>query len=136
MGTHSPSNKEKLNGVLETHNLFRLKNFSYLVRDCLFDSLQVLLHFTYTSVQLRKGTIEYFRKCLEKQDAQAIISYQHELHEQSLIEMYNVNNQELYLEKMTKSTSIDLPLESRGLWRGIFCIHWLSNLLKIPIRVW
>jgi Na+-transporting NADH:ubiquinone oxidoreductase subunit NqrC len=88
----------------------------------LFDSLQVLLHFTYTSVQLRKGTIEYFRKCLEKQDAQAIISYQHELHEQSLIEMHNVSNQELYLEKMTKSTSIDLPLESRGLW-GTFFVY-------------
>jgi len=50
--------------------------------------------------------------------------------------MHNISNHEFYLDKMSRSTSTDIPLESRGLWGDIFCTHWLSNWLKIPISVW
>ena len=128
--------KDKLTCVLAKHNLTCVNNFLYLARDCLFDTLEILLHYRYTSIELRTGIIEYFRKCLEKQDEEAIWSYEHELHEESLKEMHNISNRELYLDKMSKSASTHIPLESRGLWGDIFCIHWLSNWLKIPIRVW
>ena len=128
--------KDKLTLVLEKHKLLRVNNFLYSIGDCLFDSLELLLCFRYTSVELRKGTVQYFRKCLENQDEEAISSYENELHEQSLKEMHNISSRELYLDKMTRSASQDIPLESRGLWGDIFYIHWLSNWLKIPIRVW
>ena len=39
--------------VLEAHGLFRLDNFASIVADCLFDSLHILLHFSYTSTKLQ-----------------------------------------------------------------------------------
>lgn len=130
------SEEDKLQLVLQKHHLCRVDNFSYLIGDCLFHSLELLLHFRYTSVELRRGTIEYFRRCLEKQDGEAILSYEHELHEVSLQEMHNISNREIYLDKMARYTSNNIPLGSRGLWGDIFCIHWLSSWLKIPIRSW
>ena len=97
---------------------------------------QVLFNSRYTSIELRKGTIEYFRGCLEKQDPEAITSYKHELHKESLIEMHNIHDPEVYLQKMSISASSNLPIETRGLWGDIFCIHWVSNWLIVPIRVW
>ena len=64
------------------------------------------------------------------------MSYQNELHEESLIEMHNIANRDFYFAKISRSASIDIPLESQGLWADIFCIHWLSNWLKFPIRIW
>lgn len=122
--------------VLQKNHLFCVENFSYLIGDCLFDNLELLLDFRYTSIELRKGTIEYFRDCLGKQDSEAILSYEHELHEASLKEMHNISNREIYLDKMARSASNNIPLASRGLWGDILCIHWLSNWLKIPVRVW
>ena len=37
-----------IDNILEMHGLFRLKDFAYAVGDCLFNTLQVLLHFRYT----------------------------------------------------------------------------------------
>ena len=50
--------------------------------------------------------------------------------------MHNISKCEIYLEKMARYASNNIPLGSRGLWGDIFCIHWLSNWLKIPIRFW
>ena len=136
MELHILYSKGPLDIVLERNCLFRLKKISYLVGDCLFDSLQVLFNSRYTSIELRKGTIEYFRSCPEKQDPEAITSYKHELHKESLIEMHNIHDPEVYLQKMSISASSNLPIETRGLWGDIFCIHWVSNWLKVPIRVW
>ena len=80
----------------------------------MFDSLQVLFNSRYTSIELRKGTIEYFRGCLEKQDPKAITSYKHELHKESLIEMHNIHDPKVYLQKMSISASSSLPIETRG----------------------
>jgi len=107
------SKKHNLQLVLQKHHLFGVDNFSYLIGDYLFDSLELLLDFRYTSVELRKGTIEYFIDCLEKQDSEAILSYEHELHEASLKEMHNISNREIYLDKMARSASNNIPLASR-----------------------
>ena len=87
------------------------------------------------SIELREGTIEYFKSCLEKQDPEAIASYENELNTCSLMEMHGVNDREVYLHRMSKSTSIDIASCDRGLLGGIFCIHWISNWLKISIRL-
>ena len=90
----------------------------------------------YTSIELREGVIQHFEVCLPKKDREALVSYQHELNKYSLMEMHNVNDPKIYLQRMSKSASTTLPLEQRGLWGDIFCIHWLSKWLNIRIRVW
>ena len=71
--------KNDIDAILEQHHLFCLNNFAYAIGDCLFDTIQVLLHFRYTSIELREGTIQYFKNCLRKHDVEAILSYRHEL---------------------------------------------------------
>jgi len=77
--------------VLKRNGLFRLDAFLYMVRDCLFDSFEVLLHFRYTSNQLRNGLIEHFRLFLNNNDVEAIESYEYE---------YGINDIGTYPHKM------------------------------------
>jgi len=37
---------------------------------------------------------------------------------------------------MSKSTSSTIAPKQRGLWGDSFSVHWLSNGIKIPIRLW
>jgi hypothetical protein len=90
--------KHDINDILEKYDLFCLNNFAYTPGDCLFDSLQVLLHNRYTSMELREGTIQHFKTCLQKNDTEALVSYKHELNANSLMEMHNVNDPEIYLQ--------------------------------------
>ena len=55
-----------IDNVLQLHGLFRLENFAYAVGDCLFNALQVLLDFRYTTTEIRESIIEHFKACLEK----------------------------------------------------------------------
>ncbi len=55
-----------IDNLLEMHGLFRLQNIAYVVGDLLFNALKVLLHFRYTTIEIREGIIEHFRACLEK----------------------------------------------------------------------
>ena len=73
---------------------------------------------------------------MQKQDKEAITSYQIELNSFSLMEMHSVNDPEVYLDKIYRPASIDITPEHRGLWGDIFCIHWASIWIKIPIRIW
>ena len=102
--------KDVINDILEKYNLYRLDNFAYTRGDFLFDVLHVLLHNRYTSIELREGVIQHFKYCLEKNDQEALASYQHELNTYSLMEMHNVNDPEVYLQQMSISTSNILPL--------------------------
>ena len=108
----------------------------------MFDAFQVLLHFRYTSLEIRQNTIEYFRFCLEKatierikskESKEAIRSYNNELHPCSLWEMHKLTDKEVYLHKMSKFASIAIVPCDRGLWGDIFCVHWISNWLKSPV---
>ena len=76
MKTKIPNSIINIDSILENHGLFHLQNFAHLIGDCIFNALQVLLNFRYTSIEIREGTIEYFRACLQKQDKEAIMSYQ------------------------------------------------------------
>ena len=116
--------------------MYFLDNFAYNPGDCLFDAFQVLLHYKYTSIELRECIIEHFKTCLQRNDNDALVSYEHELNAQSLVEMHNVTDPEIYLQRMKMSAPFLIPPEHRGLWGDIFCIKWLSKWLKISIRVW
>jgi hypothetical protein len=57
--------------VLQINGLFRLDAFSYIPGDCLFDAFHVLLHFRYSSIELRNGLIDHFLTCLHNGDLEA-----------------------------------------------------------------
>jgi hypothetical protein len=60
--------------VLHRNGIFRL-----VAGDCLFDTFQVLLHFRYSSTELRNGLINYFLTCFKNGDVEALQSYEYEL---------------------------------------------------------
>jgi hypothetical protein len=51
---------DNIDQVFHTNGLFRFDSFSYTVGDFLFDAFQVLLHFRYSSTDLRSGLIYCF----------------------------------------------------------------------------
>ena len=55
---------DNIDQVLHDNGPFRLNALSYTVGDCLFDAFQVLLHFRYSSIDLRNGLIDHFLACL------------------------------------------------------------------------
>lgn len=127
---------ENIDIVLKRNGLFRLNAFSYTVGDCLFDSFEMLLHFRYTSNELRNGLIDHFRFCLKNNDVEAIQSYQYELAPDFLYELHGVNDIGTYLHKMRYSASTNIKESDRGLWGDTFCIRWLAKWLDISIAVW
>ena len=82
---------------LATQGLCRLQKFKYNVGDCLFDSIEYLLHFTKTSKELRNGTIDYFTMCLAKADPEALHTYNHELHPLLIKDLHSVDDHNTYL---------------------------------------
>lgn len=77
--TSLPTLELGIDDFLEYNSLFCLHDLAYVARDCLFDSLKILLHFMYTSLELWKGTIEYLRSCLQAHDTKALTFYQNNL---------------------------------------------------------
>jgi len=95
--------------------LFCLRNFAYVVGNCLVNALQVSFHFRYTSTEIREGIIEHFRTCLQKQDKKEIASYQLDLSICSLVEMHKISDLDEYLNQMTRLTSINITPHDRVL---------------------
>ena len=63
---------DNIDVVLHSNGLFRFDAFLYTVGDFLFDTFQVLLHFRYSSTELRNGLIDYFLTCFKNGDAKAL----------------------------------------------------------------
>jgi hypothetical protein len=70
---------DNIDQVLHKNGIFRLDAFSYTVGDFLFNAFQVLLHFHYSSIDLRNGLIDYFLGYLENGKVEALESYQYKL---------------------------------------------------------
>ena len=98
----------RIDDVLEREGLFRLHGFSFTSGDFLFDTLQVLLHFLYTSIELWNGLIDHFLKWLGKNNTEALKSYQYELAPGFLYQFHGISNIETYLCKMWLSASMAL----------------------------
>jgi len=96
----------------------------------------MLLHFRYTSNELRNGLIDHFLFCLKNNDIEAIQSYQYELAPDFLYELHGVNDIGTYLHKMRYSASTNIKESDRGLWGDTFCIRWLAKWIDISIAVW
>ena len=56
---------QQIDSRLAQSNLFRLQHFHYNVGDYLFNALAILMHFRYTSTEIREATINHFLVCLE-----------------------------------------------------------------------
>ena len=56
-----------IDNVLENYGLFRPQNFAYVMGDCLFNALEVLLHFKYTSIEIREGIIDHLERVYKKE---------------------------------------------------------------------
>jgi hypothetical protein len=122
--------------ALHSNGLFRFDAFSYTAGDCLFDTFQVLLHFGYSSTELRNGLIDYFLACFKNGDAEALNSYEYELESDFLRQLHGIHDVATYFSKMWLSASAALPAHERGLWGDTFCIRWLSNWLNISVGIW
>jgi hypothetical protein len=122
--------------VLQINGLFRLDAFSYIPGDCLFDAFHVLLHFRYSSIELRNGLIDHFLTCLQNGDLEASTSYQYELASDFLYQLHGVHDVHTYLSRMRLSASPNVNINERGLWGDTFCIRWLAKWLNIPVAIW
>lgn len=123
------------NTILRNHTLFSWNNFPYNVGYFISNSMWTLLYFRYRWTKLQEGIIKHFWNCLHEGNTEVVLSYECELSINTLIHMHGVHSPYVYLERMAKSTLHTIFRGELGLWGYIFCIHWLSNWLKIPIRL-
>ena len=108
--------------VLMNHSLFRLQQFAYTPGDCLFNAFEVLLHFRYSSIELRNGIIDHFLNCLQQNDTEQKESYQYELDPIMLYQLHGIHDVDTYLRRMHFSSSNSNFQYERGLWGDTFCI--------------
>ena len=101
--------------VLMNHSLFRLQQFAYTPGDCLFNAFEVLLHFRYSSIELRNGIIDHFLNCLQQNDTKAKESYQYELDPIMLYQLHRIHDVDTYFRKMRFSASNSNFESERGL---------------------
>jgi len=113
-----------------------LDAFSYTVGDCLFDAFQVLLHFCYSSTDLRNGLIDYFLGCLKNGDIEALDSYGSKLASDFLWQLHGIHDVTTYFSKMWFFASAIIPTHESGIWGDTFCIWWMSKWLNISIGIW
>jgi hypothetical protein len=128
--------RENIDRVLHNNGIFRLDAFSYIVGVCLFNAFQVLLHFRYSSTELRNGLIDHFLACLENGNVEALESYQFELAFDFLCQLHGIHYVNTYFSNMWLFASATLPAHERGLWGDTFCIWWLAKWLNISIGIW
>jgi hypothetical protein len=127
---------DNIDVVFHSNALFRLDAFSYTVGNFLFDTFQVLLHFHYSSTELRNGLIDYFLTFFKNGNVKALQSYEYELEYDFLQQLHGIQDVTSYFSKMWFSASPILPPHERGLWEDTFCIWWLSNWLNISVGIW
>ena len=127
---------EQIDQNLYAHHLFRLQQFHYRVGDCLFDSFAILLHFRYTSLEIRQGIVMHFRRCLACHDPSAIASMQTELSTDFLRDLHHVDDSQTYLRLMSIYASDTSIPPAIGLWGDVFCIKWFSKWLDVSVSVW
>ena len=112
--TLKKSEWEQIDWCLSQSQLFRLQHFHYNVGDCLFDALVVLLHFQYTSIEIREHTVNHFLVCLECGDLAALESLQTDLATDYLQDLHSISSVDDYLDRMSKTAS--QPNERKPLW--------------------
>lgn len=125
-----------IDDALDNMHFFRISSFNFNIGDCLFDTIQVLLHCRYTCAELRNGLVDYFLHSLHHGSDVASSSFSNELHPSLLYDLHKVADQVTYLRRMRLSATETNSLGESGLWGDTFCIHWLSLWLDTPICIW
>ena len=113
---------------MNRNNICRLQAFSYAPGDCLFDTFQVLLHFSYSSTKLWNGLIDHFFVFLAHGDVVALESYQNDLQPQVLYQEHRIHDVDTYFYRMQIfAYPIYIDIE-QGLQGDSFCMHGIANL--------
>ena len=98
--------KEKCNNntcivdFLNRNNICRHQAFFYAPGYFLFNTIQVLFHFHYSSIELKNGLIDHFFLCLARGDVHALESYQYDLEPKDLYQEHRIHDVDTYLHRM------------------------------------
>ena len=91
------SQNKSIDDALYNVHFFRINSFNFHIGDCLFDTIQVLLHCHYTSIEIGNGLVENFLDSFHHGSDVASTSFQHELHPTLLYDFHRVADQAIYL---------------------------------------
>ena len=80
--------------------------------------------------------MNHFHICLDQKDPDALLSMHTDLAVEYLSELHGIENVDVYLNRMSWSTSQSNEQNAYGLWGDIFCIKWFSKWLNVPIAIW
>lgn len=124
--------KKLITSCLDLH---RLEHFFYYPNDYLFESFAILIHFRYTSTKIRHGIVNHFWHCLSNGHDYALHSFNTELTLGYLQYLHHDNDIEMYLEGLSKLSSIFAP-STISLLEDVLHIKWFSKSLSVPVNVW
>ena len=96
----------------------------------------VLLHFCYTSLEIRQAIIDHFPFCLQQNHESMISSIRAELNPGFLESMHGVNDIDTYLDLMSISAFPSHRSMEIGLWGDPFCIKWFSLWKSTQLTLW
>lgn len=112
-------------------NLQRNTAYTYVVGDCLFDSIAYLLRYDISSEILRINTMQHLAFCISLNTPKALQTLEFELNEDWLYDLHTgVFNAHQYIQRMS------LSARQGGLWGDFTAIKWVSDYLQRPIYVW
>ena len=112
-------------------NLKRNTNYTYIIGDCLFDSIVYLLHYAISSRSLQFNSMRHFFHCLNINSPKARQTREQELNAKWLHDLYRgITNEYRYLQNLAITIAHD------GLWRDFTAIKWNSRYLQKPTYIW
>ena len=83
---------------MNASQFFWLRNFHYEVGDSLFDALVILLHFLYTSIEIREGITNHFHDTLDFNDPSSLQSLHIDLAFDYLSMLHGIKDIDMYLK--------------------------------------
>ena len=83
------------------------------------------MHFLYTSIEIREGTINHFCVCLEYGDLAALESLQADLETDYLQDLHSISDVDEYLECMSQNASQPNEKNLYRLWVTFFVSNGL-----------
>ena len=112
-------------------NLKHNTNYTYIVGDCLFDSIAYLLQYAISSTALRFNSMHHLSHCLKINKPKARQTCDQELNAEWLFDLHKgISNEYQYMQKMA------LSAVHGGLWGDFIAIKWIFDYLQRPIYIW
>ncbi len=116
-----------IDNALGNIGLKRIVNYSYFIRDFLFDSISYFLNSKISSITLRKVSTQCLWKALISKDLKVKHYLRFSLSSKNLLSVCGVND---YLQKM------ECGVTNGGLWADFTIFFWLTQFIKHPLEAW